>query len=283
MAVPPLSGKSGFLIGQQSTGSEVHIPIYFWNVDSRRELTRYRLSNSQNYPTRFQGVYNQTITIRAVSAYNTDYMNHIMNTASVNFIIGWNNLILGKQYYFTIHAMLTQITFNYIYTRSNQPNFIWTATFLLCAPFSSIILQERDIPETPSDFVLCATPQCLLDIVEVEYPLGADVIVPHVRNASLTFLREFSPYRVSNSQNLPIPTLGVLDANASLTVDGDFDRWFDRMNILNVPFEYFFDWGPDTGNWHSSIMRVESITNMHANVQTGELVSANVNLEATGG
>lgn len=279
MTTLPTSGKSGFLIGRASTGGIVYVPIYFWQINITQNRPSYRKSNSANYPSRRGGTFDDTIVIRGVSAQNQDYLNTIFNAAQVNFEIGWIDFAANVERYIPCTGMLTQIVYEFIYARTTQPSFMWTATFEGVA-VPKVVL-SRAIGVSLFDFVLCSPPQCTLSILDIT----TTTILAHIRNASATLIHERSNYKTSNSNNRRRASLGVLDTRVELTIEGNFDYWTGLINSnLEPPHSYalFFGTGP-TDYVNASFLVPTRLYNFVTNVQTAEISSANLTLEASVG
>lgn len=275
----PQSGKSGFLIGRTSSLSEVPIPIYSWQFTNRKQRTTYRTSRTLGFPTGHSGVQDESLSIRGAGYQNLDWFSTITTLPSVLFDLGWNILQTGKRNTVEVQASLSELRFDFNYSNTNQPGFSWTANFTGVRT-QKIITEEDGIA---TDLVLCFARPCQLTITTTD-PVYTGGILQHVRNASLIQKFERPQYRTSRSNQRPVEVNGVKDVHASLTIDGDFDYWFNDATLDIPAWQYKFFYGLGAPDFFgNNLMKIDSVDNLQVNIQTGELVSATVNLSAAYG
>lgn len=274
--IVPQSGKSGFLTFTQSG---VPIPIYSWQFSNRKQRTTYRTSRTEGFPTGHSGVQGESLSIRGAGYQYASWFTDITTLPSVLFNLGWSNLLTGKRNTVAVQASLSELRFDFNYSSTNQPGFSWAANFVGVRT-EKIITEEIGIP---LDLVLCFSRPCTLKVTTTD-PAYTGGILKHLKNASLIQTFERPSYRTARSNQRPVEVNGVKDVHVSLSIDGDFDYWFNDVTLDAFAWQYKFFYGAGAAEFFgNNLMKIDSVDNLNVNVYTGELVSATINLSAAYG
>lgn len=267
------SGRTGYMMYDG-----VPEPIYFWTGTARNNRTTYRTSATQNQPTRHKGPKEEILTIRGVNfvpAFLSD------TNGGIVFELGWNEdlTLFENRRRIVTSAMLMQFQIEFNYFSSPLPSFSWTAVF-------TNVLSNIEIADTSGIIdtdPICAEPLCSNYITTTDTSLHTG-FVQHVRSAVVTFIYQRPLYRTSESDNHFTVTNGSFDRILDLVIEGDFDYWMNEVEVEDIARSYQFLYGTGAGQWWSvDNMKAISISDILVNVQTGEIISANVQLGAAYG
>lgn len=265
----PLSGRNGYM-----KWNGIELPIYNWSISAVNQRTFYRTSDSQNFPRRTAGIMSELITISGVDYIPPFYTDPTFDTLMV-FDIGWMDFTVDLFRKIPITAMLNSYSLQLNYMNSNQPSFMWTATFIGCMTDKVFDVENLII----NDNVVCQTSFCNKVIGTSDSTLNGGV-VKHVKQAVLTYLVERPTRAQSDSNNYYTTTVGCYDRFIDLTIEGDFDYWLDAVESDSLPFEYLFQYDPSSSPFILPNMVPLEMNNLIVNIQTAELISANVRLGA---
>lgn len=276
MTVLPLSGKSGVMIYQ----SQVELPVYSFLITGSQARPTYRTANSENFPRRTSATLNEIIVIRGVQPVPPFFQFTLEPDGLFLFNIGWNELALGKRKLITIQALMQEFRIEYNYFSSPLPSFIWTATFL--GSSGTPIIQTQDITSFV-DVILCSDKLCNKTITTTDAQLNSG-FVQHVKKATLIYNIERNSYATSNSFKHIVGNTGVKDRKIELDIEGDFDYWWNNLLIADTRHDYSFFYGFGASEkWSYPKMKITDVGNFIVNIQTGELISATVQLGAAYG
>lgn len=281
VTISPLSGKHGFL--RWSTSSTyIPIPIYSWTFSSRNIRPTYRTSRSLNLPVRTGGILEEILVVRGVHYEPVGFFTSLFTASFQSFEIGWYNLGTGKKVWIPIvSAALQEFRVEFIYTQTNQPTFVWTAVFTgigVSKTFTEAIANPDDFTIVCPELKGC---QRTITSTDSSMPL-----LQHIRNATVLWSFIRPKYRTSRSNHRFADQKDVFDLTANLTVEGNFDYWLSlsQLDVLFfTPARTYSFYASSTVSFGNLKMRITSIDNINVNIETGEIVSANVNLGAAYG
>ena len=260
----PLSGKSGYVRWFQNQLTHI-IPIYSWDFTATKQLTQYRTSASFNFPVGFDGVKRETIIIKGA-----DFFPSFLNVAFEQNVIEFRLGFSGKSIHCFAALDFFQLDWNYGVV--NGPVFMWTASFTGVVEDKEF---ANDVAFLSDDEPYCFPTTCDLLIVR------NGIEVQHVAQASIKVSQQRPYFVTSISNNHPKAELGPLNTDAALIVEGDFDNW---LTFLNNPLKHLYTFSiksqyPAQPDLYSiANMKVNNISNLISNVQTGALVSAAISL-----
>lgn len=293
MPVLPKSGMGGFLRWNANVPpyAPTWIPIYSWTHSLRNNRAEYRTSISNNKPVGTDGIVEGFFTIQGAGTNFPGLFDDIVVSQAPQFdAFGWFDFAANKKRLFdTISCLTTEFRVDFNYSQTVQPSFVWQATFNTRFSYNELVEENLAPMFTGVDYdtPLCVQKPCTLPVTTTDttyFPVGSpgQSVIQHIRNASLIQTFERPKYYTS----LGIcQSKAVSDIRATLTVDGDFNYWIDQCGLPpSDKFDYSFYYGSginDAFFLHNA--KVDNVDNLNVNVQTGELISATVNLSIANG
>lgn len=282
MPTLPNSGATGFAVWNGPTS--IHFPIYGWAHSLQNNRQEYRTAISKGGPVGTNGTVDSAFTIKGAGYNIPELFEDIISQQPAFTTIGWYDFKVNKKRLFPILLMLTnefRVDFNY--SQTPQPGFTWQASFTHQYDWEA--LEEENLSPMFTgiqyDHPQCFIKPCTLHITTSDYSYFPSGIIQHVRNASIVQTFERPRYRTSLGL---CNAKAVTDIRASLVIDGDFNYWIDQCGLFNSKFEYHLLYGSGPAEYFTlQETKVDSVDNLNVNVQTGELISATVNLSIANG
>lgn len=264
----PISGKNGFLIWNSE-----EIPIYQWRLSEFTNYTELWHAASANLPDRNVGTMISTLTLMGVD-FIPPFYNSVDIINKLYFSFGWIDLIAGVRRIIDIASLVLEYVLNFTYSTTPQPTYTWTLTLMLCSPLNTEIIEE---PLSINDRMVCQEGMCSRIITSSDITLPGG-LVNHVVNATVTSLIKPPLLYLSNTDGHPAETLGIYDTFIDFRLQGDFDYWLSQVDSNSKHgYSIFYDL---VNFFVYPSMKVLNIDNIVTNLQTAEIVSADVRLGA---
>lgn len=271
-----ISGKSGILII-----AGIGWPVVNFSLSRSTEINSYRVSNSSNYLKRVFGVESGTFTVTGIGEMpgwsTTNYTPETLK-------FGWDVSPGAAYKYIELEAALKQIEVRMNFSKSTEINYTWTATF--------DTYRIVDIINEPTAFDYAIDPGyqlagCYSTGCLNVYPYSNDPYwdaysgtIQEVTSAVYTKTISRIPIYTAASFFTPTCTPEGYDATLSLQVQSKFDHWLDDIGLTKYTYRLYDDVGT---YWELLNGTILSVDNFVTNIETGELLSATVNIGANHG
>lgn len=259
-----LSGKRGFL----------RFPLLEWVPILRYSLSRstpvrsLRTAKTTNYPKRIFGPESGTFEVTGIGempGWST------INYSPETIRFGWNTTPGTSYKYIDLKVALKQIVVQMNFSKTTEVNCTWTATF------DAFELIEIELEPSELDEIIgCYSGSCAI------YPYSDDGywsayahVIQEVVSATYTkTINRLNTYTARSPYN-PTCTPEGYDTTLSLLVQGHFPHWLEDIGLTKYTYRLYDDVGTYWELLNGTILSVE---NFVTNIQTGELLSATVNI-----
>lgn len=272
----PLSGQDGFAIWNTIGSGDLVQPIYEWGITVEQNRSTYRTASSNNFPVRRSGTFKETIFLRGVDYVPPFVYDGTPSSVRQTLTIGWYDLANELRYSIPSDLMWNNFTAEFNYKAGVIPAFQWFGEF------SGIINRKEVVSESIhpfEDVIRCPGALCNKPIETTDTLLNSGE-VHHVTKATIRSIITREDYIVADSNNRPTYSTGVFDTFLDLDLEGDFDYWLDVVNDYDQINDYKIWYGDGLSDfWLLQDMKIFGFS-CRTNIQTGEMVSARVNLGA---
>ena len=271
-----ISGKSGILI----IGG-IGWPVINFSLSRSTEINSYRVANSSNYLKRVFGVESGTFTVTGIGEMpgwsTTNYTPETLK-------FGWDVSPGAAYKYIDLDVALKQIEVRMSYSKSTEIVHTWTATF--------DTYKIVDIVSETSEFLYALDPEyqtagCYAKGCLNVYPYSNDPYwnaysgtIQDVVSATYTKTINRIPTYTAASAFNPTCTPEGYDETLALQVQSKFDHWIEDIGLTKYTYRLYDDVGT---YWELLNGTILSVDNFVTNIQTGELLSATVNIGANHG
>ena len=271
-----ISGKSGILI----IGG-IGWPVINFSLSRSTEINSYRVANSSNYLKRVFGVESGTFTVTGIGempGWSTT------NYTPEQLKFGWDVSPGAAYKYIHLDVALKQIEVRMSYSKSTEIVHTWTATF--------DTYKIVDIVSETSEFLYALDPEyqtagCYSTGCLNVYPYSNDPYwnaysgtIQDVVSATYTKTINRIPTYTAASAFNPTCTPEGYDETLALQVQSKFDHWIEDIGLTKYTYRLYDDVGT---YWELLNGTILSVDNFVTNIQTGELLSATVNIGANHG
>lgn len=272
----PISGKNGYL----RSASGVEIPIFLVNASTLIQRTAYRTAATDNYLNRTRGLLSENIIIRGVHC--PEYISNLWNNYEFNGELGWIDWANNRRVYIELNCVVVRNVIELRYTAGSEPSISWSVNLFERGDKYKEFKYRSIAPLDDTLFCpnasLCSRPVYTTDLLLLTQAL----VVKHITRATITKERELSNYATARTLPRTVSTPGVKEKRLDLTVQGDFDYWYKKVNwsqYAETPDDYKFYYGSGVNEYILvDKMRALELSDLIINVQTAEMVSATVRL-----
>lgn len=239
-----------------------YLPITNFKFSSTNNRIKRYLANGGNWPRREAGTHNSQLSVSGLDF----YPNFLDDEITIS--VGW---LTGSIFdYVDFVGVPVKIDYEFDFRIGANPPFQWTISLEGTSESKDFLT----VPEEVINTIFCDVRSCG-PITTTDASLHSGEVF-HVRKAVYSVLFQRPMRYLANSNNRIAPSTGLYDGVLSFEIEGDFDYWTDLAEHEDTARVYRIYHGSEY--IETPLMSVISVTDLVANVQTGEIISATVNL-----
>lgn len=305
------SGKQAYLVDPETL---ITIPILSWSYSQHRNRPKFHPSSNTLFafkkPISLNGTIAETLTIKGIGDDLFRLREGGSNTLNIeglasdisdmidqstfdpfpisHFFLGIANYpefdeIVDYQLEFRGTPISFQI--NQSYDPINTYDFIWALTYMGVISTKNFTRIPEEIIPPYQDISICPRNPCALRWYTYDTYFGDPIptegnAIHNMNIFSYELRKNIQQIVTSDSNKRPFPISGVFNETLNLQVQGDFNYWLDQINGVNAQY-YVLRRSDNSVPLVNTVMKVDDVSDLRANVQTGEVISASIKLSTS--